>query len=84
MISKAHRPYSSGGFSETLVNGMKLKNELYRRCLSQKELAKAARVSKATVSGIVTGVRSPSPRVRRQIAEALQVSPQVLFPMRRP
>lgn len=59
-----------------------LKETLYRKCLSQAELASRAGVSRATVSGILSGNRNPSPRTRRQIAEALQTKPENLFPMR--
>jgi transcriptional regulator with XRE-family HTH domain len=59
-----------------------LKETLYRKCLSQAELASRAGVSRATVSGILSGNRNPSPRTKRQIAAALQIPPTDLFPFR--
>lgn len=48
------------------------------RCWSQSELAERAGVSPATVSYCERGA-TPSPRIQRAIAAALNVSPQELW-----
>jgi transcriptional regulator with XRE-family HTH domain len=58
---------------------MKLKNVLHRRCVSQAELAAAAGVSPATISGVLNGTRNPSPKVKRKISAVLRIPPRVLF-----
>lgn len=50
------------------------------RCLSQTELAERAGVSPATVSYCERGA-TPSPRIQRALAGALNVSPQHLWPV---
>ena len=46
--------------------------------LSQEELAEQAGVSRATIAELERGKRSPQPKTRRKLAEALGVAPHEL------
>ena len=49
-----------------------------RASLSQEELAERAGVSRATIADLELGKRSPQPKTRRKLAEALGVEPHQL------
>ena len=49
------------------------------RALSQRELAKQAKLSVTTVNRIEVGQRKPMPKTVRKLAEALGVTPQELL-----
>ena len=55
-----------------------------RRSLSQRELAALAGISPHTLSDVERGLRRPMPRVRRQLANALNVDPQQIIWESRP
>ena len=54
---------------------MKLRELRAKKVLTQKELAKEAGVSTATVTAIETGVQLPTPKTSRKLATALGVEP---------
>lgn len=50
-----------------------LSDEMLRRGWQQADLARAAGVTRATISNIINGMRGPGPRVCRDIARAFGV-----------
>lgn len=50
-----------------------------RRALSQKDLADAAGVRRATIAEIESGRRAPRPSTIRKLAGALELQPEDLF-----
>lgn len=50
-----------------------------RKALSQRDLARLARVSQFSVSKIETGQQKPRPSTVRKLAEALGLTPEELF-----
>jgi transcriptional regulator with XRE-family HTH domain len=61
-----------------------LKEILYRKCVTQKQLAKKAGRSQAMISAVCRGERNPGAGTRKEIARALGVPPENLFRMRKP
>jgi transcriptional regulator with XRE-family HTH domain len=59
------------------MNG-NLKMLRQRRALSLSDLALLSKVSRVTINRIENGKQKPSPRTIRRLAEALQVSVEVL------
>jgi transcriptional regulator with XRE-family HTH domain len=59
------------------MNG-NLKMLRQRRALSLSDLAQLSKVSRVTINRIENGKQKPSPRTIRRLAEALQVSVEVL------
>ncbi len=49
-----------------------LRSHLYRQCLSQAEFARQAGVSAPYLSLLLCGRRTPGPRVRRRLLDALE------------
>ena len=49
--------------------------------LSQAELARAAKISRPTISNFETGQISPGPELKRRLAMILGVPEAVLFPL---
>ncbi len=56
-----------------------LQNEISTRRWSQADLAREAKISREAVSGILNSRRSPGPKVCRNIAVALKISPVTVF-----
>ena len=56
-----------------------LKAIMLERGLTQRELAQKINQSSSTISQILGGFRKPWPKLRREIAEALQVPEGKLF-----
>ncbi len=56
-----------------------LEEQLRKRSWKAADLARAARVRDSTLSRILNGTRRPSPEVCRAIAQALDVSPILVF-----
>ena len=50
-----------------------------RRALSQRDLARLAKVSQFSISRIETGRQKPRPSTLRKLAKALSLSPEQLF-----
>ena len=59
------------------MNG-NLKMLRQRRALSLSDLAQLSKVSRVTINRVENGKQKPSPRTIRRLAEALQVSVEVL------
>jgi transcriptional regulator with XRE-family HTH domain len=69
----------------TVAPVVSLREARRRRALSLREVAQAAGVSPKTAWRIDHGKSVPLPRVRRQLAEALRVDPQLIhWPERSP
>ena len=58
---------------------LKLKVEILRRYPTKCDLARDLKVSESLLSKIVRGRHEPSPKLRRSLAQKLQISEEELF-----
>jgi transcriptional regulator with XRE-family HTH domain len=56
-----------------------LEREIERRGLSQAELAREAKVTRAAINGVLTGARGPGKDLCLAIARAFKIPPEVVF-----